>query len=232
MKANSYRVIPALVMAMAALVLLSSCTSTSQMRKVKASGFLSDYSKMTKGWDGRAQLVYINPNVNWMAYNRVMIDPITVYAIPGNPLDKLPREQLIALANYLDSALRDELGKSYTIVDEPGSGVMRLRVALTEAGAGRPVLGVVSSLTPPGLALAALKKVATGQATATGSARIEMELVDPQDGSRLAAAVDAQAGNKRDFFGNFNKWDDAQDAFDNWSAQLSRRLLELRVGRQ
>ena len=232
MKANSYRVIPALVMAMAALVLLSSCTSTSQMRKVKASGFLSDYSKMTKGWDGRAQLVYINPNVNWMAYNRVMIDPITAYAIPGNPLDKLPREQLIALANYLDSALRDELGKSYTIVDEPGSGVMRLRVALTEAGAGRPVLGVVSSLTPPGLALAALKKVATGQATATGSARIEMELVDPQDGSRLAAAVDAQAGNKRDFFGNFNKWDDAQDAFDNWSAQLSRRLLELRVGRQ
>jgi hypothetical protein len=57
-----------------------------------------------------------------------------------------------------------------------------------------------------------------------------MEMQDSVTQERLAAAVDAQAGNKRDFFGNFNKWDDAQDAFDNWAAQLHKRLLELRAG--
>jgi hypothetical protein len=57
-----------------------------------------------------------------------------------------------------------------------------------------------------------------------------MEMQDSQTRTRLAAGVDAQAGNKRDFFGNFNKWDDAQDAFDNWAAKLQTRLMELRAG--
>lgn len=75
-----------------------------------------------------------------------------------------------------------------------------------------------------------LKTAVTGSGTGTGSARVEMEILDSATGERLAAAVDAQAGNKRDFFGNFNKWDDAQDAFDGWAAKLSRRLTELRAG--
>ena len=57
-----------------------------------------------------------------------------------------------------------------------------------------------------------------------------MEIQDAQTRQRLAAAIDAQSGNKRDFFGNFNKWDDAQDAFDGWASKLRNRLMELRAG--
>lgn len=213
-----------------AAAMLTSCTSTSQMRSTKAAGFLGDYSQLHKGEGSEAQLVYIKPGVNWRAYNRIMIDPITAYAIPGNPLAKLPKDQLNGLVGYLYSSLREELSKDYQIVNTAGPGVLRLRVALAEAGAGKPVLGVISSLTPPGIALSALKTVATGKGTGVGSARVEMELLDSQSRQRLAAAVDAQSGNKRDFFGNFNKWDDAQDAFDNWAAQLHKRLQELNAG--
>jgi len=216
MKQEARRMVATVAAATIAVALASSCTSTSQLRNTEVTGFLGDYSKLA----------------NWMAYSRVIIEPITVYSVPGNPLAELPREQLIALASYLHATLSEELGKSYQIVGEPGSGVMRLRVALTEAGAGRPVMGVASSLTPPGLALSALKKVATGKATGTGSARVEMELLDAQTGERLGAAVDGQTGDKVDFFGSFSKWDDAQDAFDHWAAQMRTRLLDLRVGRE
>lgn len=210
-------------------VVLASCTSTGQMRKTKTTGFLGDYSQLKKGEGDQAQWVYIRPGVRWASYTQVMIDPITAYAIPGNPLAKLPKEQLNALASYLHATLREQLSQDYQIVSTAGPGVLRLRVALTEAGAGRPVLGVLSSVAPPSIAISALKTVATGQGTGTGSARVEMEMLDAQTKVRLAAAVDAQAGNKRDFFGNFNKWDDAQDAFDNWAAQLHTRLRELRA---
>lgn len=213
-----------------AAVMLTSCTSTSQMRKTKAAGFLGDYSQLREGEDNEAQMVYIKPGVKWTAYNKIIIDPITAYAIPGNPLAELPKEQLVALTDYLHSTLHEQLSKDYQIVNAAGPGVLRLRVALTEAGAGKPVMGVVSSLTPPGIAISALKTAATGKGTAVGSARIEMELTDSQSKQRLAAAVDGQAGNKRDFFGNFNKWDDAQDAFDGWAAKLQARLAELRSG--
>ncbi len=209
--------------------LLSGCTSTSQMRSAKTSGFLGDYSLLQEGEGDQAQLIYIKPGVEWSSYTRLMIDPITVYAIPGNPLAELPKDQLHALANYLHATLREQLGQDYALVTAAGPGVLRLRVALTEAGAGKPVMGAISSMTPPGIALSALKTVATGSGTGTGSARVEMELLDAQSGQRLAAGVDAQAGNKRDFFGNFNKWDDAQDAFDGWAAQLRSRLAQLRA---
>jgi hypothetical protein len=199
------------------------------MRSTKATGFLGDYSQLHKGDDGEAQLVYIKPGVKWASYDKVMIDPITAYAIPGNPLAKLPKEQLNALASYLHSTVQEKLSKDYKIVKAPGPGVLRLRMALTEAGAGKPVLGVLSSVAPPSIAISALKTAATGSGTGTGSARVEMELLDAQSRQRLAAAVDAQAGNKRDFFGNFNKWDDAQDAFDGWAAKLQKRLMELRA---
>jgi hypothetical protein len=126
--------------------------------------------------------------------------------------------------------LREQLGKDYQIVNTAGPGVLRLRVALTEAGAGKPLLGVISSMSPPGIALSSLKTVATGKGTGVGTARVEMELLDAQTRQRLAAGVDAQSGNKRDFFGNFDKWDDAQDAFDGWAAKLRARLMELRAG--
>lgn len=213
-----------------AAAMLVSCTSTSQMRKTKTTGFLGDYSTLQKGQKGEAQLIYIKPDVRWTDYGKMAIDPITVYAIPGNPLDKLSKEQLNALVGYLHTSLREQLSQDYQIVDEAGPGVLRLRVALTEAGAGRPVMGVLSSVVPVSVALSVLKTTATGSGTGTGSARVEMELLDAQTRQRLAAAVDAQAGNKRDFFGNFNKWDDAKDAFDGWSLKMRTRLAELRAG--
>jgi hypothetical protein len=208
----------------------TSCTSTRQMRRTTTSGFLRDYSQLRTGRNDQAQLVYIKPGVRWASYNKILIDPITVYAVPGNPLAKLPRDQLNALAGYLHATLGEQLSQHHQLVKEAGPGVLRLRVAITEAGAGKPVMGVISSLTPPGLALSTLKTVATGQGTGTGSARVEMELQDALTRQRLAAGVDAQAGNKRDFFGNFNKWDDAQDAFDGWAVKLNKRLQELRAG--
>jgi hypothetical protein len=211
-------------------VILAACTSTSQMRKTKATGFLGDYSELHKGQGDEAQMVYIRPKVKWTAYNKVVIDPITAYAIPGNPLADLPKEQLNALVSYLYSAVREQLSKDYQIVDAAGPGVMRLRIALTDAAGGKPVFGVVSSVVPIGMAVSLLKTAITGSGTGTGAARVEMELLDSQSKQRLIAAVDAQSGNKRDFFGSFSRWDDARDAFDGWSVKLATRLTELRAG--
>mgnify|MGYP000905695948 CR=1 FL=1 len=215
-----------------AVVIAVSCTSTSRMRKTKATGFLGDYSDLRKGQDNEAQMIYIRPNVKWAAYDKIIIDPITVYAIPGNPLADLPKEELNALVSYLYSATREQLGKDYQIVKTAGPGVMRLRIALTDAAGGKPVMGVVSSVVPVGMALSVLKTVITGSGTGTGSARVEMELIDTQTKIRLGAAVDGQSGNKRDFFGSFSKWDDARDALDGWSVKLANRLTELRAGEE
>ena len=224
------KTISASVIPLAVAALMISCASTSQMRNTKAVGFLGDYSELHTGTGNEAQMVYIKPKVSWAHYDKMIIDPITAYAIPGNPLAKLPKDQLNALVNYLYADLREQLGKDYKIVNTAGPGVLRLRVALTEAEGGAPIRSVLSSVVPVGLALSVLKTAATGKGIGVGTARVEAELLDAQTHERLIAAVDAQSGNKRDFFGSFSKWDDARDAFDFWSAKLKQRLAELRAG--
>ena len=216
--------------ALLSVLALTSCTSTSQMRSTTTSGFLGDYSQLRKGQGDEVQLIYIRPNVNWAAYNKIMIDPITAYANPGQPLAKLSEEHLNALVKYLWVAMSEQVGKDFQIVNAAGPGVLRLRIALTEAGANKPIMGVVSSVVPVGVAVSLLKTAVTGSGTGTGYARVEAEVLDSMTKQRLVAGVDAQSGNKRDFYGSFFKWDDAQDAFDNWAALLHKRLMELRAG--
>jgi hypothetical protein len=207
-----------------------SCASTQKTRSVKTVGFLDDYAQLQEGAGEQAQRVYINPGAQWSKYNRIWIEPMAVYASPKSDLEKLSSEDLNGLVNYLDAKLRQELKGDYRFTESAGENVMRLRVAITDADGGRPVLGVMSTVMPIGLAVSAVKKVATGTHSAVGSARIEMEILDSVSGERLAAAVDERAGAKWDLVGAFSKWDDVRDAFDYWAGRLKTRLAELRGG--
>ena len=129
---------------------------------------------------------------------------------------------------YLDAAVTEQMKSDYTFVAEPGPGVMRLRVAITEAKGSAVVLDTMSSVMPPAIILSGLKKVITGTAAAVGSARVEAELVDSLTGKRLVAGVDERAGKKYTGKGDkWKKWQDAKDGYDYWAKRLKKRLDEL-----
>ena len=54
--------------------------ATRQTGKAQPWGFLGDYSQLTPGGKGEAQLRYINPNVDRRKYTAVLIDTPQVYA--------------------------------------------------------------------------------------------------------------------------------------------------------
>jgi hypothetical protein len=213
-------------------ILLSGCSSTFQNNAVSPSGFLSNYGQLKHRGGDTAQLSYVNPHVNLRAYNKIMIDPIRAYAKDSNTgLAKLSKQDQQALLNYFDAALRQQLGKDYTLVSQAGPGVVRLRVAVTEAVKSQVALDTLSSVVPVGIALGAVKKVVTGTNLSVGSVGAECEGLDSQTGIRLFAAVDARAGRKyTGKFDKFDKWHTAKDAFDLWAVQLRTRLASVRSG--
>lgn len=203
-----------------------------QARKATPSGFLGDYSQLRPGADGEALLRYVNPRVDFRTYNKILLDPVRVYAGRDSKLAKIPRQDLQALVNYLDATLREHLKTDYALVSQPGPGVMRLQVAITEAKGSIVLLDVMSSLTPPGIAVSALKQLVTGSSTATGSVGGECQALDSVSGVRLFAAVDARVGQKyTGEFDKFNQWRAAQGAFDHWAARLQQELREQRQRR-
>jgi hypothetical protein len=212
-------------------MLVSTGCQTGQTRSIKPSGFLDDYSHMERGTGKQAQLVYITSTVDFAQYTKIMMEPVVAYEVKEGELTKLEPEALKALLDYMDAKFREELGKDYTFVSAPGADVMRLRLALTEADASRPVSDTLSSVIPIGIAVNALHRVAVGENFGTGSARAEMEILDSVSGEQLIAALDERGGKKyTGRLDKFSRWEDARDAIDYWAARARLRLTELRGG--
>jgi hypothetical protein len=60
----------------------------------------------------------------------------------------------------------------------------------------KPVLNVISSVLPIGLAISFAKQAITGTGTAVGVTDVEIDVTDGSTGQRVAAAVDSRAGTK------------------------------------
>ena len=123
----------------------------------------------------------------------------------------------------------DELDGPFDIVNEPGPGVLRLRVAITEAKGARVVGKTVTTVVPQLRLLTTIAGVATDTQVFVGKVTIEAEVTDSMTNERLAAAVDERAGTKalRSLGG---QWKDVKNAFDYWADRIRARLTELRAG--
>jgi len=215
--------------AMCMLILFGAC-ATMKAHSTKTTGFLGDYSQLTAGGEGKALLVYIDPDADMKSYTRILMDPVKLYASQENSMENVPLDERKKLLNYADAAIREKLAKEYVFVREPGPGVMRLRVALTEAEDANVTMDTISTVLPIGLALAGLQAAATGTCAFVGSAGVEAELQDSQTGKRLMAAVDRQVGGKMTGQGDkFDEWRTVKNAIDVWAQRLQARLAEQRA---
>jgi hypothetical protein len=207
------------------------CAQTEQARKVEISGFLGDYSILQKGKEGEALLIYINPNIDFAVYDKVIFDPVTVWRGEGSRLDDVPEADLQRLANYLHTAIVTKLREDYEIVNKPGLDVLRIRAAITEAGKSNVGLNIFSTIVPQAILLSGAKKLATGTNSFVGAASVEGKITDSNTGEILAAMVDRRAGGKS-LKGAMNAWNDVEQAFEYWANRLSQRLREMRTGKQ
>lgn len=218
-----------------AAFLVGGCSSTYQTRGgATVSPFLGDASQLREGGSGEAKLVFVNPKADFRRYNKILLDPVVLVAgnAKASAFVSMPKEDQQAVVNYVDAQIRQKLGKDYTFVTAPGADVMRMRVAMTEAKGSAVLLDTASSVTPLGLAISTVKRVATGTHSAVGRAGVEMELKDSVTGERLAAAVDERAGRKyTGKFDKFSRYHTVEDAFDYWATQLHKRLAQMRAGK-
>ncbi|MGH8550161.1 MAG: DUF3313 domain-containing protein [Methylococcales bacterium] len=213
------------------LLLLSACTTTQKAPLTQegvACGFLGGIcTKLTPGGKDQAALRYINPTVRWTQYNKIMIDPVTFWGGESARVSG-PDQQL--LVNFFHQQLREELGKKFEIVDNPGPGVMKLDVAMLDAEAATPGLRSVSMIIPQAHMLSNLKYLATGTFPFVGGAEGAAKLTDSQTGRMLSAVVDRQIGGGSIEAGFQWQWGDAENAITNWSKRLAEKLSSWTTG--
>ena len=66
-------------------------------------------------------------------YNKVMISPVEVTFDPASKDIEANPQEVQMLKDYMSKALVKQLSGRYKVVEEPGPGVMRLKVTITWA---------------------------------------------------------------------------------------------------
>jgi uncharacterized protein DUF3313 len=194
----------------------------------RTSRFLgNDYSLLTppiKGSDQKAMLRYVNPSVNWSSYNAIIIAPVTFWAVDDSKVSAADQQ---ALCNYFDKVLIKDIGKNFTIVDQPGPGVAKVSVALTDATSAVPVLRSISLVSPQARVLSLITIATTGTYPFVGSAQGAAKLTDSLSGQLLEAWADKRMGGASLKDVDVFWWGDAENAMGYWADGIDQRLVTL-----
>ena len=221
----------ALVALTAAATLLGGCAASQQARDVEESGFLGkDYALLRAGEEGEALLRYVNPDAPWSTYDKIKLDPVTIWTGEDSAFEDFSKPDRQTLADTFYTVLVEELSKDFQMVDEPGPGVLHLQVAITDAQASNPTMDTISSVIPQALLLSQAKGLVTGKPGFVGEASAEFRGTDGETGELVGAAVDRRVGGKSITGAPTDSWDDVRQAYRYWAEQFRYRLCTERGG--
>jgi len=188
------------------VIVLAACAAP--IEEPERAGFLSDYSKLELIEDDH--LSYVGDRMG--EYDRFIIDPIVVLfqRDPENPT--FSDEEIEKLKAYVVRELTEQLTRDdgYSVVTEPGPGVARLHIGLTEVEETIGVLNLSIYTKITGLGL--------------GGASAEGEMVDSVTGEQIAAMVRWGTGS-RVLKAGLTPTGDAKIAIDKWAKHV-RKLLD------
>jgi hypothetical protein len=184
---------------------ISACQPTAQY-----SGFLSDYSQLRPSRVAKNALDYRNPRISLLSYKKFLLEPYRVHFAANAEGISIDPAQLKNLVEYFRNETIKALSKRYRVVDRPGSGVARIRVAITSITKTRPVANNL----PQG------KLLGVG----LGGASMEAEAFDSVTGERLLAIVETGVGKHFSFSDATSRYGHAKQVMRQWIDRFIRRL--------
>ena len=230
-------IVAPVVVALFCGVLMSGCAQTVEskpavMQQVEGgqpapavSGFFGqDASLLQPGTGDQAAMVYVNSNAQWSQYNKILLQPVEFW---DDASTKVSASDQQMLGDYFYNQLKEDLSKNFTLVDQPGPGVLVLRIAIVNATTATPGLRSVSVIVPQARVLNGIQSLATGSYAFVGSAEAEMKATDGATNQFLAGAIDKRAGGMAISQAAQWQWGDAKSAMDYWAQKITSRLLEL-----
>jgi hypothetical protein len=209
------------------LVLAAEC-SIAQDQPAEApqySGFLGDYSQLQPVSGKEGVLAYVNKGVDYKAYTKVMIAPVEVWTSPSSDYKGVQPDALKRMTDNMRASFVNALKPAYPVVDQPGPGVLTVRIAITGVQPTNPPLNATDFV--PIKALFNFARSASGNAPQVVEMTAEMEVLDA-DGKRVAEAVVTRKGNKEVAQGAEITWSQLQGITDFWGKSFRQRLDQLR----
>ena len=80
-------------------------------------------------------MVYVNSSAQWTQYKKILLQPVEFWDYTSKPYSR----PISRSGDYFYNRLKEELSKSFTLVGQPGPGVLMLQVAIVNATTATPI---------------------------------------------------------------------------------------------
>src|SRR5437667_10462836 len=111
------------LVAMLLVLVVGGCAHRHAAPPAEMSGFLDDYALLREGGPNDSALAYRAPDANWSAYDKVLLEPVTLSRSGRKSLEPVPHEDLPSLGTDFQSAVRRGLGECVSVLHDDGPGV-------------------------------------------------------------------------------------------------------------
>ena len=217
---------------------------------VRRVGFLADYARLQPMPGGGGILCWRNAGTNWKQFDKVMFERIQVFLKAGSTQSVDPTD-LKMLIDYFHADLVKAVQPEAQVVNAPGPGVLRVRIALTDLVPTNTIASLAGTAAPYGFVAEIGAGAATGKPAGStpylGQTGMEVQFRDGASGQLIGECADREIGLKyaadlnagaagaaengvNGYVDSFTQWTYAKTAFDKWAAEFARRFGTLRNG--
>ena len=183
------------------------------------SGFLDDYSSLKPDPDQKGAKIYFKPDVNLGMYDKIVFDPIEIFYAEDTEYKGISPDELKLLADAFRDLMVKELEPKYPVIQTPGKGVLRARLAITNVKMKKKKRGLLGYM-PIGAALTAVKDIAGLRVTLTGS-MIEAELIDSETNETIGLLVDSSSSDAPE---GEESWEALEESLSFYAKRFRKRL--------
>lgn len=157
----------------------------------------------TQDQTGRTPYRY-KGHVDWQSYNKIIVDPVSVYNGPDNQFVKIAENDKLLLASYMQQQFGEKLRTRFAITSTPSPSTLRLHLTLTGAKTTTPVLGPFTHLDVGGGVYNTVQSVRGREGSMTGSVNYAVEVYDAASNRLLLAYVSKQYPNAMNVGASFS----------------------------
>lgn len=161
-----------------------------------------------------------NSGTNWRQYDKIIVDPVTVYRGQDHQFGKVSEQDKSTLASYMQSQFTQKLRTRFSVVTSPAPGTMRIHLTLTGAKTTTPVLGPFSHLDVGGGVYNVVQAARDKEGSMTGSVAYAVEIYDATSNALLSAYVSKQYPNAMNVGASFGALKASQVAIDKGADAL------------
>ena len=193
-------------------------------------GFLSSYETLERGEGHRSERVRVAADADLSGFDKVVLDPVTVWRGAESRADGLSPAQLQLLSDYVYALLKQELAKRFELVSAPSPDTLRVQVALTKRDEADVVVEIFSRVLPRSRTIELVESFAANDLAMTGAAQLEYRIGDAVSGAILVEGLDRKVGGRPLDTEGLPRWGDASTVLRFWVDRFAYDLCTAQRG--